>query len=671
MKMRPSHLLLLLVVAFTLVVFWQVRNFDFVWDDRSNVAENPYLKPVTLANTAVFWQGPYEKLYIPLTYTVWAGIAAVGDMAAPEARGSKDPSLFHTVNLLLHLLSVIVVFMILRMLVRDDWASAGGALLFALHPVQVEPVAWVTGMKDVLCGLLSLVAIWQYLIYAASAKPLDDRASATKRKSAARQRRAKWFHYGLATMSFLLALLAKPAAVAVPVVTVVFEQWLIRRPLKQWAATLGAWIVIAIPFVALTQSAQPSTDLGHLPPLWARPLIAADAIAFYLYKLVLPFRLWVDYGRSPDFVEQGWMYITWVIPGGIAILIWFKKHDRAWLIAAAAVFAAGLLPVLGFIPFGFQNMSTVADRYLYLSMLGPALAFAWLCSSRRSRLLQGMLALLLAAFGLRSAIQLRVWQNNDALFEHALELNPASWMSQFNVGVGLAAQGKIDDAIERYRIALGLRPGYAHALNNLGNAMLAKGQWEDAVQYYRQALQSEPDAPDIHFNLASVLVKLNRLDEAVEHLNKSLQAEPNNASTHAKLADALFKQGKLDEAAARYRMALEIDPGSAETHYNLADLLVSRGDFDAAMEQYLQAAERKPDYAAAYLNIGVILANRGQLDAAIDYFYQALRARPEFPEAHEMLARALALQGKSGEAASHYQEALRITGSKGAAGATP
>lgn len=666
--MRRNHFILPLIIAVTLVVFWQVRNFDFVWDDGSNVARNPYLKQVTLSKALFFWQSPYEKLYIPLTYTVWAGIAGIEEVMMPDSLQQKDPSLFHIVNLMLHILSVVVVFVILRMLVRNDWASAAGALLFALHPVQVEAVAWVTGMKDVLCGLLSLVALWQYLIYAASPAASTDRSAATKRKGAARHSQARWFHYGLATMAFVFALLSKPAAVAVPAVAAVLEQWIIRRPLKHWVVTLGTWIAIAVPFIALTQWVQPSSDLSHLPPLWSRPLIAADAVAFYLYKLVLPLWLWVDYGRSPDRVEQGWMYITWVIPFSIAVLIWFRKNERAWLIAAAGVFAAGLLPVLGFIPFGFQNISTVADRYLYLSMLGPALAFAWFCSSRNSRSSWIVCGLILALFGLRSAVQLRVWQNNDALFEHALEFNPNSWMAQFNVGVGLAMRGKIDEAIAQYRTALKLRPGYAHALNNLGNALLAQGRLEEAIEYYHQALRSEPDAPDIHFNLASVLTKLNRLDEAVEHFQKSLQAEPNNASTHGKLGDALFKQGKLDDAVAQYRKALEIDPGSPETHYALADILDNRGEFDAAMDHYLQAVQGKPDYAAAYLNIGVILANRGQLDAAIDYFYKALRARPQFPEAHEMLSRALALQGKRDEAASHYQEALRILGSERGAG---
>jgi hypothetical protein len=369
--MGVKRYLLLGIVAITLVVFWRTHNFDFVWDDGTNVAHNPYLKQVTLENTLVFWQRPYAKLYIPLSYSAWAGIAAIGKMTAPGLPGTKNPRPFHLMNLLLHVLSVVVVFVILMRLVRDPWGCAAGALLFGLHPVQVEPVAWVTGMKDVLCGLLSLLALWQYLIYAESARSTIERPGGAKRKRAAvRPTQVKWVHYGLGTVALVLAMLAKPAAVAVPLIVAVFEQRVIKRPWRQWVLTVGAWVAITVPFIILTQWAQPATELTAIPPLWVRPFIAADALAFYLYKLIAPVSLSVDYGRSPDVVQRGWVYFTWIIPFGIAAWIWFTKKEKGWLIAAAAVFTAGLLPVLGFIPFGFQNISSHGS----LSLSGDARA---------------------------------------------------------------------------------------------------------------------------------------------------------------------------------------------------------------------------------------------------------------------------------------------------------
>jgi tetratricopeptide (TPR) repeat protein len=609
--MQKQRLIASLLIVFTLAVFSPIRNHEFVWDDRSNVTENPYLREVTGSSVVSFWQGPYQQLYIPLTYTVWAGVAALAEGAVAGRSRGLDAGPFHTVNLILHLLSVLVVFVILRLLIGNDWAAGGGALLFGLHPLQVEAVSWVTGMKDLLSGLLSLVALWQYLVYAAGAGG---------------RRKGLGFHYGVATGAFVLALLAKPSAVAVPVVAWVLDYGILKRRVRQSGVSLGGWVVLALVFVGITKWAQPAPQLENISPLWARPLVAADALAFYLYKLFLPFGLSVDYGRSPAVVlEQGWVYLTWIVPVGLGTLLWVWRRRAAHLKTGAAVFAAGLLPILGLIPFGFQQISTVADRYVYLSMLGPALALAWAISDHRSRVLPIVCGAMLALLAVGSAIQLSAWKNNEILFQRTLRQNPDSWMSQLNLGVGLAKLGRLEEAIDRYRLALSIKPGYVHALNNLGAALFLEGRFEEAIEQYRQALGYEPEAADIHFNLAAALAKLNRLDEAI----------------------------------AQFRKALEIDPEAADAHYRLAQILDLRGEFDGAMNHYLEAVRGNPANAGAYLNIGVILANRGQLDAAIEYFRRALGVRPQFPEAHQSLARALALQGKSDEANRHYQEALR------------
>jgi tetratricopeptide (TPR) repeat protein len=434
------------------------------------------------------------------------------------------------------------------------------------------------------------------------------------------------FHYGLATGTYVLALLAKPAAVAVPVVAWALDYGLLKRSWRQSATPLGGWVVLAMVFVGVTMAAQPTVQVDFSSSLWARPLIAADALAFYLYKLFLPFGLSVDYGRTPAVVlERGWIYITWVLPVGLAVMLWVWRRGAGYLAVGAAVFAAGLLPVLGLIPFGFQQISTVADRYVYLSLLGPALALAWMVSKNRSRALPIVCGAMLALLAVGSAFQLSAWKNNEILFQRTLRQNPDSWMSQLNLGVGLAKLGRLEEAIDRYRSALSIKPGYVHALNNLGAALFVQGRFEEAIEQYRQALGYEPEAADIHFNLAAALAKLNRLDEAI----------------------------------AQFRKALEIDPEAADAHYRLAQILDLRGEFDGAMNHYLEAVRGNPANAGAYLNIGVILANRGQLDAAIEYFRRALGVRPQFPEAHQSLARALALQGKSDEANRHYQEALR------------
>src|SRR5215813_1795845 len=228
------HAAATLLVLVTLAVFWQVHGYQFVlWDDGLHIFDNPYLQALTFDNILAFWRKPYAELYMPLTYTLWALTAAVsrGVTANPTDGVPLDPQVFHALNLLVHLLSVLVVWRIVRLLLsrivtrpaltRVAWAAAGGALLFAVHPLQVEAVAWVTGFKDVLGGFLSCVAVWQYLRYASGSVE-----AASPPKAAGGQVRRSVGRYWLATGVFVLALLAKPTAVVVPVVAWILDVWI-------------------------------------------------------------------------------------------------------------------------------------------------------------------------------------------------------------------------------------------------------------------------------------------------------------------------------------------------------------------------------------------------------------------------------------------------------------
>lgn len=447
MNSYRSQLIALVLLVATLAVFWRVTDHSFVWDDSDHIKENPYLNPVTSSHVLSFWQRPYQQLYIPLTYTVWA---AIGHFSRDESPRGLHPGLFHLANLFLHALDALMVFVILRRLVGNEWAAGAGALLFGVHPLQVEPVAWISGMKDTLSGLLSLIAIWFYL-------------------------QNKRSHYVVGTLVFVLAMLAKPAAMVVPMVAGALDYWLLRRPLRHCVLLASGSIALTLPFILVTRVAQPDTEITFITPMWARPLVAADALAFYLYKLVFPVWLGPDYGRSPEWLlRQDWIYFTWILPSAVLVLVWFARERKPWLIASAGVFVAGILPVSGLVPFVFQNLSTVADRYLYLSMLGPALALAWFLADSRGKLVAALCILILALLGIRSAFQTQHWQNDITLFQHALRINPDSWLAHYNLGYTLARRGMVDDAIFHYREAVRINPDYPEAQNNLGIALALK-----------------------------------------------------------------------------------------------------------------------------------------------------------------------------------------------------
>ena len=267
-----------LLILVTLAVFWRIHSHEFVlWDDPVNVSENPYLQSVTWNNTLAFWRAPYGQLYIPLTYTLWALTAAVSRWGTAHLPGTVplDPALFHSLNLLLHLLSVLVVWRILCLLLsrtlpeahspatrqapaRVAWVAGGGALLFAVHPVQVEAVAWVTGLKDVLCGFLSYVAIWQYLRYASGS-----RAAPVSGPPARRQAPRVLGPYWLATGAFMLALLAKPTAVVVPVVVWLLDVWGGPQTWRTRRLAVLAWLVLAGLWGLFTSQSQPAYARAH------------------------------------------------------------------------------------------------------------------------------------------------------------------------------------------------------------------------------------------------------------------------------------------------------------------------------------------------------------------------------------------------------------------------
>jgi tetratricopeptide (TPR) repeat protein len=654
-KAHGRYLVAVLLLVITVAVFWRTQDHGFVWDDGVNVEKNAYLKPVTLSNVARFWRGPFENLYVPLTYTAWSAIAYFARVPAEDDREIKlNPRWFHAANVLIHTFSALAVLVLLQSVVGNDWGAGAGAMLFALHPVQVEPVAWITGLKDVLSGFLSVIAFWQYFVFAAdgvSERPTASQSSGTipvqkTLTSGFVSRRS--LHYGLATVAFVLALLAKPAAVVVPLMAWVLDYCVARRSVKQSAISLAPWLLIALPFVIMTKSQQPDNLLTVITPLWERPLVAADALAFYLYKLFFPVWFGPGYARSPDTIfEEGWAYFTWIIPLGAAVAIWCLRRREPWSVAAAGLFIAGLLPVLGLVQFQFQNWSTVADRYLYLSMLGPALALAGLISqqwSKRKWVVIPCIAALLS-LAVKTAYQSEIWHNSETLWRYALDIGQDSAVVRSNLGATIV-KSKLEEAIYQLRRAVELAPAYADAYYNLGIALAEHGNFAEAVDQYRTVLKLKPNYPNVHHFLAIALVGSGQLDEATKHYRTALEIDPDNVTLHNNFGNLLADRGLLEEAIEQYREVVRINPNYAGAYFNLGLAFEDRGDLDEAARQYTKALQVDPHHANAHNNLAAILFRQGQRKQAIEHFREALRIRPDFPEARLGLSRLL---GESGQ----------------------
>lgn len=643
----PTRLSLLLLAVVGLQ-FGPAINFEFLnYDDPQNIYENPLVNRFNLAKLPLIWGDSSLGLYIPLTYTLWGILGRLSaGLHLTDNPTAMDPAVYHAANIVLHAGAVIVVFAILRLLLKRDWPAVGGALLFALHPTQLATVAWISEMKGGLAGLLGLLAIWQYLRYAAP------------EPATTMHRRRRYLFAGL---FYIAAMLAKPSAISVPLMAAVPSVLLLKRDWRRVALELSPWLLLAIPMIVITKDVQPSGELNFLPNFWQRFLVAGDAITFYLGKILWPFGLGPDYGRSPQKVlASGWVYLTSFGPfaAAAALLIW--RARRPCLVTGAMVFVAALLPVLGFIPFMFQTISTVADRYLYLAMLAPALLFSrYLCRHGDQRTVT-MATILLMLLALRSADQLRYWHDSMTFNLQAVKINPESYLAYNNLGVAHKERHQIPEALKAFKLAIANAPGHTPAYANLGNIYAETGFPEEAKACYLKDLELKPGSARVNLMLGVLAGKNGKPDEAFDYYQKALEIDQEFAPTHASLGLLFMQFERFDEAIARYRRAIEIDPDLAEAQTNLGLLYELTKRKDDAISAYRQAIRLKPTGSEAFNNLGKLLLDDNRPEEALPLLQQATALSPNHLDAANNLATVYLKLGRGREAATWFRRVLDI-----------
>jgi len=581
-----------LVVLF---LFGRAVGYQFTtFDDGIHVFDNPLLHPPSWAHFIQAWCHPFLGLYIPVTYSLWSLVAAISTFWVPPFHGELlHPALFHGVNVSLHAVNAILVYVILRHLIANStWAPALGALFFACHPLQVESVAWCSALKDVLAGTFSLVGIWQYLIFSELSE--SHASEGSEKARVGRANNAYWLSF----LAFCFALLSKPAAVTLPLLLAVLEigwrkvPW--RVSLRRW----GWWCGLAVLVVGVTKTQQPNGVIPFVTPVLSRFWVAADALTFYLSKLFFPLVLTLNYGRSPQYVlsrpETYWLAL---IPFLFILILGRRRDRRVWL-AASLLFLCSLLPVLGWIPFYYQTYSTVADRFVYLGMLGPALAISWIFARpTRVKILIGVVCF--SWLGAKTLVQLHYWENNQSLVEHIAVWNHEDPDIQYSLGV-MAAEAsqppgppsyygillrlpppssdprerakKYDEAIYHYEQALRLNPRHAPAHNNLGLLLCQHGLWSDAAKHFRAAVELEPRLAQASNNLGVALAHQADYDGAIASFKNALHYFPQDESAHVNLGLALSQKRNWDGASAEFIHTLRINPANAVARVKLAEL---------------------------------------------------------------------------------------------------
>ena len=712
----PVWLMAVLLALVTMALYWPATGHDFInYDDPLYVTDNPHVQ------AGLTWKGlawAFGRVHGERTY--WHPLTWVSHMLDCQLYGSK-PWGHHLTSVLLHAANAVLVFLVFRRMtglrhagvqgatpasglsgVVDSktsvaasatqtgafWRSAVLAALFAVHPLQVDTVAWVAERKNLLSALFWLLTTWAYVRYVEGRrKNAECRMQKPEASGLWSGVRSPWslshlpssIFYLLSLGLFALGLMCKPVLVTLPFVLLLLDYWPLGRKAegRGQRAEGGAWLWTKlvwekVPFLVLAAASSVVTVLAHHAlgsldsvtrlPWDTRLENALVSYVRYLGKTFWPSRLAVFY-PYPD----AWP-IWEVVTCGLVLLIISglvlgTARSRPWLLVGWFWFVGVLVPFIGLVQAGAQAM---ADRFMYVPAIGIMVAVVWglagLAKGGRYRQIgvsvAGCAAVVVCLVLTRQ--QLGYWQDSEALFRHVNEVTENNYLAHLNLGTALGKKGRIDDAIRQFQEAIRLKPDYALAHNNLGNALRKKGQIDEAVSQCQEAIRLQPDYALAHNNLGNALTEKGQIDDAINQYREAIRLKPDLADAHCNLGAVLVRKGQTDEAIRQYLEGIRLNPDDALAHYNLGIALVRKVQIGEAIRQYEEAIRLKPDYADAHYNLGNVLVRQGQTDEAIRQYEEALRLKPDFALAHNNLGVALVRQGRIVEAIRQYEEALRL-----------
>lgn len=651
---------------------------QFIWDDDLHVTANPtIIGPLGLTE---IWTTARAN-YFPLVLTnFWVQHALWG----------LNPLPYHVVNVLFHAAAAVLLWRVLsRLRIPGAWL---GAALWALHPVQVESVAWISELKNTQSAVFFLASVWCYLRWIEGAPSPGAAAAAEGREPRANP------YYWYALACGVLAILSKPSAVMLPAALGLAAWWVRHRfDVRD--------LVPLLPFLALSALAAGWTiweqkyHSGAMGPEWQqswaeRFAIAGRVVWFYLGKLAWPEPLIFIYPRWEIDPRSPWSYLPLL---AVAVTLgWLARKQHTGgrgAFGAALFFGALLFPVLGFFNVYFFRYSFVGDHFQYLASMGPLALFA----AGVARLPRTIAAA--AGAGVLAASALLTWEHSatfrdmETLWRRTVTLHPECRMAWLNLGDTYSRQRRSTEAIAAFRRGLEIDPNDAGAHNdlgcelvlqnrapealphleravelrpiaehhsNLGNALRRLGRVDEALAQYRRALELDPKHAAARNNLGAELAEAGRWEEARQQFAESLRARPDDAATHENLANVLRKLGRGPEAIVHYQTALRLDPARAASRQGWAEQLLADGRREDAFTLIAEAVKRTPESAEARNHLGSVLAQSGRVDEALVHFREAVRLKPDFALAHQNLGTALASSGRLAEAIPHLRTATEL-----------
>jgi tetratricopeptide (TPR) repeat protein len=666
------------IFLIVLLIYIPALNNSFVnWDDNLYVYENSHID--TLNFKFLYWMftALYEANWHPLTWL---------SHAIDYALFGLTPLGHHLISLILHGINTFLVFLlVIQLMIREHAmghkapsppasslqhpaqsliAAATTALLFGIHPVHVESVAWVAERKDVLCAFFFLVTLGAYSVYATAADT---------------SKRRVWFTGCL--ILFAASLMAKPMAITLPLVLLLLDLYPLRRiTLSPVTHTMNLSVLLEkIPFFLLSlvsgiftfmaQHAGGAVASMARMPLRFRLLNAMHSLLFYVGKMIWPSGLVPFYPFPSDISILNPHYGVPAILAAVitAMSIWMLRRQRYVLFTTWAYYVITLLPVSGMIQVGSQ---AAADRYTYLPSvsifllagIGVAQSYALLIRRKKAMLSGGLLvALLFIVLGYLTVQQIRVWQHSETLWAYVARSFPGRVpMAHNNLGMAYEKRGMYDNAVSEYKKAIAIDPFFEDPHINLGTFYYARGMYERAAAEYEKAIAINPRAADAHYNLGLAYDRAGRYDKAVAAYENAIAIDPQCAKAYNDLGFMYNMMGMYDKAVAACQRAVFINPRFVQAYNNLGLIYHTQGMYDAAIAFYEKAISINSRYAESHHNMGLSYFAQGKTDKAIAAYKNALAINPDLAQTNNYLGMAYYAEGNYPMATMYLEKASAL-----------
>jgi len=646
---KPAFICLLLALA-TLSVYLPVRNYGFVdYDDSSYFFNNPHVL------TGLSWPNIHWA-FSSSQYANWHPLTWLSLMLDAALFG-HGPAAPHLTNVVLHAANSILVFLLFLRMTRAVWRSAAVAMLFAIHPLHVESVAWISERKDVLSAFFGLLALWCYARYIESARVNagndPSQGAAANPQPATCRWHSPWTFYGLSLFFFACGLMSKPMLVTLPCIMLLLDFWPLQRfgslataKRNEDGPTVQRVIIEKIPFFLLSIAASAVTCLvqkngGSMAMLINDPATKRLANAFvsyarYLEKIFYPINLAVPYPHP-----VGWPVLAVVLSATFFIFLCAAavamRRRFPYVLTGWFWFAGMLVPVIGLVQIG---MPAMADRYAYLPLIGILVAVAWGVGDACLKWQppeKAVLILTASVFiicAVRARNQATVWENDGTLFGHAVAVTQNNYIASLNLAFWYSNHGRGQDALKCYDNAMQMSSNDLTAISYSTHDHL-----QAALYCYYNTLRLNPDDPNELYNIGNAFAKLGNWDEAIRDYRRALQIAPGQPDVMNNLGFALAKEKQFADAATNFQAVLKLEPASADAHNNLASVLFAEGQYEQAAEHFRAALQLSPRNPRICINLAATFLRLAETNQAIKYYQQALQLQPDDPQARLQLQR--------------------------------